>query len=125
MTHKMDGTFECGTQTKKQTEAMFAIVFVNGNQRWTAEVAPGANLAGAAVENGVAGVDATCGFCCSCATCHGYVGEAGMAVLPPPSEDERSLLEALDSVRPDSRLLCQIEVTPALDGLVIEVAPHQ
>ncbi|MES0873313.1 2Fe-2S iron-sulfur cluster-binding protein [Sinimarinibacterium thermocellulolyticum] len=104
---------------------MFAIVFVNGNQRWTAEVAPGANLAGAAVENGVAGVDATCGFCCSCATCHGYVGEAGMAVLPPPSEDERALLEALDSVRPDSRLLCQVEVTPALDGLVIEVAPHQ
>jgi len=95
---------------------MPALVFVNGNQRWTVEASLGTNLAG---------VDATCGFCCSCATCHGYVGEAGMAVLPPPSEDERSLLEALDSVRPDSRLLCQVEVTPALDGLVIEVAPHQ
>lgn len=105
---------------------MPVIMFVNGDQRWAAEASsPGANLAALAMENGVAGVDATCGFCCSCATCHAYVGEAGMAALPPPSEDERLLLEALDSVRPDSRLLCQIEVAPALDGLVIEVAPQE
>lgn len=102
---------------------MPTIIFVNGDRRWVVEASsPEASLASVAVENAVAGVDAICGFCCSCGTCHAYVGEAGMAMLPPPSADERLLLEALDSVRPDSRLLCQIEVTPAVDGLVIEVA---
>lgn len=103
---------------------MPTITFINGSQRWTASAVAGTTLMSVALENGVAGVQATCGGCCSCATCHGYVGERGVSVLAPPSEDERMLLEGLDSVRSDSRLLCQVEITDAIDGLAVTVAPH-
>ncbi|MGB6102812.1 MAG: 2Fe-2S iron-sulfur cluster-binding protein [Pusillimonas sp.] len=72
-----------------------------------------------------AGVDiaAQCGGCCSCATCHVYVDETWMNRLPPPSEDESAMLELAMEWRPESRLSCQVNASPALDGLVVRLAP--
>ncbi|MCH9826275.1 MAG: 2Fe-2S iron-sulfur cluster binding domain-containing protein [Gammaproteobacteria bacterium] len=72
------------------------------------------------------GVDGTCGGMCSCGTCHVYVGNEWIDRLPPRSEDETLMLEALAEVvelRPGSRLSCQIELSEALQGLAVEVAP--
>lgn len=68
----------------------------------------------------------TCGGNCSCGTCHVYVSEAWMAKLPPRTEDEQAMLEAiaeLVEVKPNSRLSCQIEVDASLDGLEVEIGP--
>lgn len=72
------------------------------------------------------GVDGTCGGACSCGTCHVYVDSAWIARLPPKSEDETMMLEALAdfvTIKPGSRLSCQIAVDEGLDGLTVEVAP--
>ncbi|MEC9358518.1 MAG: 2Fe-2S iron-sulfur cluster-binding protein [Pseudomonadota bacterium] len=72
------------------------------------------------------GVDGTCGGMCSCGTCHVYVANEWIDRLPPRSEDEALMLEALAEVvelRPGSRLSCQIELSEALQGLAVEVAP--
>ncbi len=71
-----------------------------------------------------AGVDAVCGGMCSCATCHVYVNAHWMALLAPAGADEAELLALVPGFNEQSsRLSCQIEVSGALDGLELVVAP--
>jgi 2Fe-2S ferredoxin len=70
------------------------------------------------------GVNAICGGMCSCATCHVYVDEAWRAKLPAPMSDETEMLKDLVSYRENSRLSCQIQLSAALDGLRVTIAPE-
>ena len=71
------------------------------------------------------GVAAICGGMCSCATCHVYVDPQWQSRLPPAMSDERELLMELSQSQPTSRLSCQIEFTPELEGLRVTIAPDQ
>jgi 2Fe-2S ferredoxin len=71
------------------------------------------------------GVAAICGGMCSCATCHVYVDAGWLERLPEPMSDERELLMELSHYQDNSRLSCQIEFTPALDGLCVTIAPDE
>lgn len=74
-----------------------------------------------------AGIDellALCGGCCSCATCHVHVEAADMPKLPPVGADENDLLDSSDHRTANSRLSCQLPVTPALDGMTLQIAPE-
>jgi 2Fe-2S ferredoxin len=73
-----------------------------------------------------AGVDellALCGGCCSCATCHVYVGESEQEGLPAMSTDEDELLESSAHRCATSRLSCQVPFSEALDGVTVRLAP--
>lgn len=90
------------------------------------DVPEGWTLMQGATANGVEGIEAECGGSCSCATCHVYVDEAGLAKLPPPAESEQAMLEFVAAeLKPNSRLSCQIKVTPKCDGLVVRMPPSQ
>lgn len=79
-----------------------------------------------AILNNVRGVDAECGGCLSCATCHVYVDEASAALLPPPTADELDMLTGVAAERrPTSRLSCQISVTAAIGGIVVRIPEKQ
>lgn len=67
---------------------------------------------------------ALCGGCCSCSTCHVYIDSRFLALLPPSEETEQDLLEGLETRRPNSRLACQIEITPDCDGMAVAIAPE-
>jgi len=67
---------------------------------------------------------ALCGGCCSCATCHVHVDEAWLGALKPMQADEDDLLDSSSHRQPNSRLSCQIEVGPELDGLRVTIAPE-
>ena len=76
--------------------------------------------------NGIEGIEGECGGSCSCATCHCYVDETKLDLLPPMSEAEDEMLECTVSERrPNSRLGCQIKMTDALDGLVVNLPEAQ
>ena len=75
-------------------------------------------------DNGFDELLALCGGCCSCATCHVYVDAAFSDVLPPMSEDENDLLDSSDHRNETSRLSCQVQLTGALDGLRVTIAPE-
>lgn len=78
------------------------------------------------VRNAVPGIVAECGGSCMCATCHVYVETDPGGVIGHRSEDEEAMLgEAIDEVRPNSRLSCQIRLNPALAGLVVRVAQNE
>lgn len=96
----------------------------DGRER-VVEVRAGTTVMEAAVDNDVAGIVAECGGACSCATCHVYVDPAWAGKLSPPDAQEDGMLSCVIDRRATSRLSCQIEVKPELDGLVVKVAEEQ
>lgn len=79
-----------------------------------------------AIANGVDGIVAECGGSAMCATCHVYVEEAFLDLLPPVGEVEDSMLDLTASERRgNSRLSCQIRMSQALDGLVVHTPDSQ
>ncbi|GAB7546001.1 2Fe-2S iron-sulfur cluster-binding protein [Cupriavidus sp. 8B] len=86
----------------------------------------GKSLMEVAIANNIRGIDAECGGCCSCATCHVYVDEEWSGRLPDADQMEDELLDGVSAQRrPESRLSCQITVSDALDGLVVRVPTTQ
>ena len=75
-----------------------------------------------AVEHGIKGIDGDCGGVCSCATCHVHVVPKFWDKTGGASELESDLLEFDDQVTEFSRLSCQLAISDALDGLILEVA---
>ena len=71
------------------------------------------------------GIAAICGGMCSCATCHIYVEADWAAKLPAPMSDERELLSELSHYRNTSRLSCQVEMSDALAGMRVTIAPDE
>jgi 2Fe-2S ferredoxin len=84
----------------------------------------GLSLMRAIKDNGVDELLASCGGCCSCATCHVYVDEAFAASLPLMSDDENDLLDSSPYRTAGSRLSCQVPVSPELDGIRLQIAPE-
>ena len=76
----------------------------------------------AAVNNDVPGIAGECGGCVSCATCKVHLPDAWLTMVGEPGELERSLIE---DEGPNVRLSCQINVTDALDGLIVHVPASQ
>lgn len=66
-----------------------------------------------------------CGGMCSCASCHVYVDAAYLDRLPAMEEDESDMIEGRENRRSNSRLSCQIELRPELDGIRLSVAPEE
>jgi ferredoxin, 2Fe-2S len=95
-----------------------------GEER-TVEARGGLSLMEAALHNNIPGIEAECGGACSCATCHVFVTDAWLEKVGPPSDIESDMLAAVDEVRPSSRLSCQVKLTDALDGLVVETPAAQ
>jgi 2Fe-2S ferredoxin len=83
----------------------------------------GQSVMQAAVNNAVPGILADCGGSCSCATCHCYVDQEWIARIPPAESYEVDMLSCALDVLPNSRLTCQINITPELDGIVLQI-PH-
>ena len=93
--------------------------------RYEVEAENGSTVMENAIRNGVPGIEAECGGACACATCHVYVDEAWRERTGGPSQMEEDMLDFAFEVRPESRLSCQIKVTPELDGLVVRIPEKQ
>nr|WP_297309098.1 2Fe-2S iron-sulfur cluster-binding protein [uncultured Flavobacterium sp.] len=63
-----------------------------------------------------------CGGMAMCASCQCYV--LNEVVLPEKSDDEVAMLSEAYNVRENSRLGCQIHITPEISGLKVELAPE-
>ena len=63
-----------------------------------------------------------CGGMAMCASCQCYVKSDH--ILPEMGDDEEAMLAEAFYVEDNSRLGCQIQMTPDLDGLEVELAPE-
>ena len=94
--------------------------------RETVEAANGNSVMLTAVRNGIEGIVAQCNGSCMCGTCHVYVEPDQLDLLAPVSEEEDAVLDGTAAERqPNSRLSCQIKMTPELDGLTVHVPDCQ
>lgn len=101
---------------------MAKIIFkTSDNETITTEGNSG-NVMELAVQNKIKGIDGNCGGVCSCATCHVHVEPEFWDKVGAPSSLESDMLEFDDNVSDYSRLSCQIQVSDAIDGIVLTVA---
>ena len=70
-------------------------------------------------------IEAACGGCCACATCHVYINQDWVERLNPKEDTEEDMLDFAFDVKENSRLSCQISVTDELDGLVVNLPEKQ
>lgn len=63
-----------------------------------------------------------CGGMVMCASCQCYV--VSETALPEMSDDEEAMLSEAFDVKGNSRLGCQIQMTPDMEGLEVELAPE-
>lgn len=71
-------------------------------------------------EEGTIGV---CGGMAMCASCQVYVLQGAEKMNEMEAEEDAMLAEAFH-VEDNSRLGCQIPITPEIDGLEVEIAPY-
>jgi len=63
-----------------------------------------------------------CGGMAMCASCQCYV--LSDHELPEMQDDEEAMLSEAFYVKDNSRLGCQIQINPEMDGLEVELAPE-
>ena len=69
------------------------------------------------------GTIGVCGGMAMCASCQCYI--LSTHHLADKSDDEEAMLSEAFHVKPNSRLGCQVQVLPELEGLEIELAPEE
>ena len=67
-------------------------------------------------------IEAACGGCCACATCHVYINDQWLEKISRKNDDEESMLDQAFDVKNTSRLSCQISLSDELDGIELEIA---
>ncbi|MFC0117651.1 2Fe-2S iron-sulfur cluster-binding protein [Pseudoalteromonas xiamenensis] len=101
------------------------IVTDTEGQRSEVPIAVGEILMEVLNENDFEEIEGVCGGIRSCATCHVYVKEGWLDKLSDKHEEELELLSGLSTQQTNSRLSCQIQMTDALDGLELTIAPFE
>jgi len=102
------------------------VTFIDAKgQSRTVDAPAGVSVADAALAHHIPGIEADCGGFCACATCHVYVDRAWFERLPPPEELEAQMLDHAVDRRADSRLSCQLLLSPELDGITVHTPVRQ
>ena len=70
-------------------------------------------------------IEAACGGCCACATCHVYIDEKWIEKIPKKEDSEEDMLDFAFEVKDNSRLSCQVTVNDELEGLVVNIPEKQ
>lgn len=103
---------------------MVNITFVTAKgEKIAAEGAPGQRLLEVGQNAGMP-LEGTCEGQMACSTCHVVIAAEWFDRLVPAVDDEEDMLDLAAGVTRTSRLSCQIELTEALDGLVVNVPPE-
>ena len=106
---------------------MPTITFIDpGGRHERVDAGEGESAMIAATRHGITGIVGECGGNAMCATCHVYVGEVWLGRLSAIGDEEDALLDGAAAERlANSRLSCQIRITPELDGLVLRLPDRQ
>ena len=105
---------------------MAKITYIENNgTSHTVDVAEGLTVMEGAVQNNIPGIDADCGGGMACATCHVYVKDEWFDKINKKSEGEDDMIDQAYEPKKSSRLSCQIQVCPEIDGLEVHLPGKQ
>jgi 2Fe-2S ferredoxin len=95
------------------------------NDSKTIDVDNGLSVMEGAIQNSIPGIDADCGGSMACATCHVYVQEKWLDLIPKAEDAEIDMIDMAHEPKKNSRLSCQIIVSDDLDGLTVTTPEKQ
>ena len=95
------------------------------NNSKTIDVDNGLSVMEGAIQNSIPGIDADCGGSMACATCHVYVQEKWLDLIPKAEDAEIDMIDMAYEPKKNSRLSCQIIISDELDGLTITTPEKQ
>ncbi|KIV86283.1 hypothetical protein PV11_01901 [Exophiala sideris] len=105
----------------KPGEELHVTFIDKDGEKHTFEVAKGDNLLDIAQANELE-MEGACGGSCACSTCHVIVESDEMYDnIPEASDDENDMLDLAFGLTETSRLGCQVQMSPELDGLVVKL----
>ncbi len=96
------------------------VTYINTNQiKTTIEIASGLTVMHGATLKMLDGILAECGGAMTCVTCHCYIDTNWLDKTGPAIGKEKQKLGKVNKPQANSRLSCQIKITPELDGLIV------
>ncbi|XP_014118379.1 PREDICTED: adrenodoxin-like protein, mitochondrial, partial [Pseudopodoces humilis] len=110
-----------GAAAEEPEAAVVNVVFVDREGREVpVRGRTGDNVLHLAQRNGLE-LEGACEASLACSTCHVYISEPHLSRLPAPDEREEDLLDQAPLLRENSRLGCQLSLSPAMEGARIEL----
>ena len=94
----------------------------DGTEKTITSDAIGTPLMEIARSNGVAGIQGDCNGGADCGTCHVHVPAEWLEIVGTADDVELSTLDMASNLEDNSRLSCQIKLSPEIDGLKLFVA---
>ena len=102
------------------------ITYITADEKkFEVDVQNGLTVMEGAVQNDIPGIDADCGGGMACATCHVYVKDEWFDKITKKSEGEDDMIDQAYEPKKNSRLSCQIQVSPEIDGLEVHLPEKQ
>ncbi|XP_041790003.1 ferredoxin-2, mitochondrial [Chelmon rostratus] len=108
---------EEGSSGAEDAEDVVNVVYIDrSGQRIPVKAKVGDNVLYLAHKHGI-DLEGACEASLACSTCQVYVSDAHFNKLPEPEEREDDMLDMAPMLQENSRLGCQIILTPELDGI--------
>ncbi|RVE76444.1 hypothetical protein OJAV_G00008110 [Oryzias javanicus] len=110
----------CGgedSSTAEDTDEVVNVVYIDrSGRRIPVKAKVGDNVLYLAHKHGI-DLEGACEASLACSTCQVYVSDPHFDKLPEPDEREDDMLDMAPMLQENSRLGCQIVLTPELDGI--------
>ncbi|XP_077380164.1 ferredoxin-2, mitochondrial [Festucalex cinctus] len=109
---------EGSTDEENQDNVVNVVYIDRSGQRIPVRAKVGDNILYLAHKNGI-DLEGACEASLACSTCHVYVSSGHLDKLPEPLEREDDMLDMAPMLQENSRLGCQIVLTPELEGMEV------
>ncbi|XP_077427754.1 ferredoxin-2, mitochondrial [Vanacampus margaritifer] len=110
---------EEGSADEENQHNVVNVVYIDrSGQRIPVRAKVGDNILYLAHKNGIE-LEGACEASLACSTCHVYVSSDHVDKLPEPLEREDDMLDMAPMLQENSRLGCQIVLTPELEGMEV------
>ncbi|KAM9769615.1 ferredoxin-2, mitochondrial [Menidia menidia] len=108
---------EEGSSNAEEPDDVVNVVYIDRTgQRIPVKARVGDNILYLAHKHGIE-LEGACEASLACSTCHVYVNAEHFDKLPEPDEREDDMLDMAAMLQENSRLGCQIVLTPEMDGI--------
>ncbi|XP_059415507.1 ferredoxin-2, mitochondrial [Carassius carassius] len=105
------------SSSPEEDERVVNVVYIDrSGQRIPVQARVGENVLYLAHKHGI-DLEGACEASLACSTCHVYVSSEHYEKLPEPEDREDDMLDMAPMLQENSRLGCQIILTPELDGM--------
>lgn len=105
---------------------MGQIIFIeHDGQEHVVSLVEGKTLMQTAVDNNIPGIDGDCGGECACGTCHVMLEQQWLQLAGNAEADELQMLDMTPERSATSRLSCRVQVSNAMDGMVVRMPEFQ